>query len=78
VGKSNLFDAIRFLTLTASTKLDDAARSIRSEGNRNADVRSSRTPRFEVVQALRCLASDGIAGRSGWIKTIPPEARGDL
>jgi predicted ATPase len=40
VGKSNLFDAIRFLSLLANGKLDEAGRAIRSEGSRNADVRS--------------------------------------
>lgn len=40
VGKSNLFDAIRFLSLLADMKLDEAARSIRAENGRNGDVRS--------------------------------------
>jgi predicted ATPase len=40
VGKSNLFDAIRFLNFLASGTLFDAARSIRSEGSRSGDVRS--------------------------------------
>lgn len=40
VGKSNLFDAIRFLSLLADMKLDEAARSIRAEDDRNGDVRS--------------------------------------
>lgn len=40
VGKSNLFDAIRFLSLLADMKLDEAARSIRAEDGRNGDVRS--------------------------------------
>lgn len=40
VGKSNLFDAIRFLSLLANGKLDEAGRAIRAEGGKNADVRS--------------------------------------
>jgi predicted ATPase len=40
VGKSNLFDAIRFLSLLANGKLDEAARAIRAEGARNADIKS--------------------------------------
>lgn len=40
VGKSNLFDAIQFLSATASKTLMEAALSVRSEKARNADVRS--------------------------------------
>ncbi len=40
VGKSNLFDAIRFLSLLAGGKLDEAARSIRAEGGKNGDIKS--------------------------------------
>ena len=40
VGKSNLFDAIRFLSALASTTLMDAAFSVRSKGHRNTDVRT--------------------------------------
>ena len=40
VGKSNLFDAIRFLSLLADHKLDEAARSIRAEDVAQGDVRS--------------------------------------
>jgi predicted ATPase len=40
VGKSNLFDAIRFLSLLADHRLDEAARSIRSEDVREGNVRS--------------------------------------
>src|SRR5262245_46967402 len=40
VGKSNLFDAIRFLSLLANGKLDEAGRAIRAEGAKNADIRS--------------------------------------
>ena len=39
VGKSNLFDAIRFLSDLSSKTLVDAAKSVRSEGQRNSDIR---------------------------------------
>ena len=39
-GKSNLFDAIRFLSLLAQDELKDAAQSVRGEGGRSADIRS--------------------------------------
>src|SRR6266568_1970733 len=40
VGKSNLFDAIQFLSALADRPLVDAALSVRDEGGRTADVRS--------------------------------------
>jgi predicted ATPase len=40
VGKSNMFDAIRFLSALADRPLLDAALSVRDEGGRTADVRS--------------------------------------
>lgn len=40
VGKSNLFDAIRFLSAIADRPLMDAALSVRDEGERTGDVRS--------------------------------------
>ena len=40
VGKSNLFDAIRFLSALANNTLMDAALAVRSEGGKAADVRS--------------------------------------
>ena len=40
VGKSNLFDAIKFLSALADRPLIDAALSVRDEGGRTADVRS--------------------------------------
>ena len=39
-GKSNLFDAIRFLSALADRSLMEAAMSVRDEGGRTADVRS--------------------------------------
>jgi predicted ATPase len=40
VGKSNLFDAIRFLSAIADRPLIEAALSVRDEGGRTADLRS--------------------------------------
>ena len=40
VGKSNLFDAIRFLSALANRTLMEAAASVREQGSRTADVRS--------------------------------------
>ncbi|MBD1928598.1 AAA family ATPase [Trichocoleus sp. FACHB-90] len=40
VGKSNLFDAIRFLSVIADRPLIEAALAVRDEGGRTADVRS--------------------------------------
>lgn len=40
VGKSNLFDAIRFLSALADRPLIDAARSVRDESGRSGDIRS--------------------------------------
>ncbi len=40
VGKSNLFDAIHFLSALADRPLVDAALSVRDEGGRTADIRS--------------------------------------
>lgn len=40
VGKSNLFDAIRFLSDLSQKSILEAAKTIRSEGQKNADIRS--------------------------------------
>ena len=40
VGKSNLFDAIQFLSALADRSLHEAALSLRDEGGRTADVRN--------------------------------------
>jgi len=40
VGKSNLFDAIRFLSALADRSLLEAALSVRDEGGRTTDIRS--------------------------------------
>ncbi len=40
VGKSNLFDAIRFLSALASLPLVEAALSVRDEEGKTGDIRS--------------------------------------
>jgi len=40
VGKSNLFDAIRFLSLLADSTLIDAARTVRDDSGKNWDIKS--------------------------------------
>src|SRR5271165_5905191 len=40
VGKSNLFDAIHFLSLLADRPLVDAARAVRDEGGQTSDIRN--------------------------------------
>jgi predicted ATPase len=40
VGKSNLFDAIHFLSALADRPLIDAALSVRTEGGRNTDIKN--------------------------------------
>jgi predicted ATPase len=39
VGKSNLFDALKFISDLTEKTLLDAAKSVRSEGQKNADIR---------------------------------------
>ncbi len=39
-GKSNLFDAIRFLSMLANKTLTEAALSVRAEGGSASDLRS--------------------------------------
>lgn len=67
VGKSNLMDAIRFLSLLASESLMDAALAIRESGGRGGDVRNlfynfghQTSPRmnFEVEMIVPPVATD--------------------
>ena len=69
VGKSNLFDAIHFLSALANVPLVEAAMSVRDEGGRMSDIRSlfhhvgddyDRTMSFEAEMI------------------VPPEGRDDL
>src|SRR5260370_31537662 len=70
VGKSNLFDAIRFLSALADEKkLDEAARTVRDESERSADTRAVffQTPSGGLSQAK-------VAVEMG----IPPQSHDDL
>ena len=67
VGKSNLFDAIRFLGELAEQRIMDAARSVRSEGQKASDIRDifskinnhySDTICFEVEMIIPPFAYD--------------------
>jgi predicted ATPase len=69
VGKSNLFDAIRFLSLLASGKMDEAGRAIRAEGAKNADIRSLFTRHSNNHLGIMEFDLDMI---------IPPKASDDL
>jgi predicted ATPase len=69
VGKSNLFDAIRFLSASASMTLMDAASRIRDEGGRPTDIGSLFTQRgdspatsmtFEVEMLTATKAVDDL------------------
>ncbi|MFA5203579.1 MAG: AAA family ATPase [Lentisphaeria bacterium] len=77
VGKSNLFDAIRFLALLADQKLMDAAIAVRSEGERSLDVRNlfslcggsyAEKMRFEVEMLVPPEAVDDL-GQTATAKT---------
>jgi predicted ATPase len=70
VGKSNLFDAIRFLSALADEKkLDEAARTVRDENDKGADAKAIffQTPsgrldpvRFAVEMVIPIQASDDL------------------
>lgn len=69
VGKSNLFDAIRFLSLTASHTLLEAAMLVRNEDARQGDVRglfhrvadaTDERMRFEVEMIVPRKAQDDL------------------
>ena len=70
VGKSNLFDAIRFLSALANEKkLDDAARTVRDESERSADTKAIffQTPSGGLSPAKFAVEM-----------VIPPQANDDL
>ncbi|MBI3800778.1 MAG: AAA family ATPase [Deltaproteobacteria bacterium] len=69
VGKSNLFDAIRFLSALADRPLVDAALSVRDEGGRTADIRSLFHRVGDVYANEMSFAAEMI---------VPQEARDDL
>jgi predicted ATPase len=72
-GKSNLFDAIRFLSLTASHSLIEAARRVRDESGQNNDVRGlfhrsgshvARKISFEADLIVPGMATDDIGQKA--------------
>lgn len=67
VGKSNLFDAIRFLSALAEHRIMDAAKSVRSETQKASDIRDifskindhySETISFEIEMIIPAFADD--------------------
>lgn len=69
VGKSNLFDAIRFLSLTANYPLLEAALRVRDEAGRNTDVSG-------LFQRIGGVVADTISFEAEMI--VPPTAVDDL
>ena len=69
VGKSNLFDAIRFLSALADRPLIDAALSVRDEGGRTADIRS-------LFHRVGDVYANEMSFEAEMI--VPQEARDDL
>ncbi len=77
VGKSNLFDAIRFLSALADATLLDAASSVRSEGEKSPDIKGlfsrigpirKNRMRFEAEMVVPPTAVDDL-GKEGKAKT---------
>ena len=65
VGKSNLFDAIRFLSAMADKPIIEAALSVRDEGGRTADVRSLFHRVGESYDDRMCFEAEMIVPREG-------------
>jgi len=66
VGKSNLFDAIHFLSSLADRPLIDAALSVRDEGGRTADVKSLFHRVGDVFDKEISFEADMIIPHEGW------------
>jgi len=66
VGKSNLFDAIHFLSALADRPLIDAALSVRDEGGRTTDVRSLFHRVGEKFDREMSLEAEMIVPLEGW------------
>jgi predicted ATPase len=73
VGKSNMFDAIRFLSYLANNTLMDAALSVRSEGAKTADIRNlfhrvgdeyAQTMQFEADMILPKIGTDDLGQKA--------------
>ncbi len=74
VGKSNLFDAIRFLSALADRTFLDAAKSVRDESGRTGDIRAlfhrvgdrtSDRMRFEAEMIIQPEGTDDLGQRAG-------------
>ncbi|MFL6194242.1 MAG: AAA family ATPase [Thermoanaerobaculia bacterium] len=74
VGKSNLFDAITFLSALAEKPLTEAALSVRSEGGRAADLRSIFHRRGDETSKQMTLEAEMLIPASG-IDDLGQEAR---
>jgi predicted ATPase len=66
VGKSNLFDAIRFLSATADRPLLDAALQIRDEGRQGTDVRNLFLHLGDKYQDKMIFEAEMIIPKSGF------------
>lgn len=69
VGKSNLFDAISFLSALADKPLIEAAMSVRDEGGRTSDIRSLFHHVGDTFDSEMSFEAEMI---------VPPEGRDDL
>lgn len=69
VGKSNLFDAIQFLSLLANDTLMNAALAVRSKGGRTGDIRS-------LFHRVGDRYADAMSFEAEML--IPPQATDDL
>src|ERR1051325_718993 len=69
VGKSNLFDAIRFLSALADRPLLEAALSVRDEGGRSSDLR-------DIFHRVGERSADRMAFEAEMI--VPAEGQDDL
>lgn len=66
VGKSNLFDAIRFLSALADRTLVDAALAVRAEGGRSGDLRHIFHRVGEQYDAEMSFTAEMIVPAEGW------------
>ncbi len=65
VGKSNLFDAIRFLSALASGTLADAARAVRAHGSTHGDARDLFTRVGDAAVDRMTFVADMLIPRAG-------------
>jgi predicted ATPase len=66
VGKSNLFDAITFLSALADKSLVDAAASVRAEEGRTADIRSLFHRVGDEYDDVMSFEAEMIVPHEGW------------